>query len=115
MIQTVVVMTFRVLLRRTGNPYVVYRHTLRLKSIRPFADFSYKFEIFAWSKMGVKVNENSPFLQNMLECVRYHSSRDLEPSFSVLLKIQAFKIRSFQFYSIKLPFFGNFKFEGLYF
>ena len=90
-------------------------HTLRLKKIRPFAVFSYKFVIFAWSNMGVKVIENSPFLQKMLKFVRYHSSRVLEPKFSVLQKIQAFKVRSFQFYLIKCQFFGSFNFEGLYF
>ena len=89
--------------------------TLRLKKIRPFAVFSYKFVIFAWSKMGVKVIENSPFLQKMLKYVRYHSSRDLEPKFSVLQKIRAFKVRSIQFHLIKCQFFGSFNFEGLYF
>ena len=69
--------------------------TLRLKSIRPFAHFSYKFEIFDWSKMRVKMIEKSPILQKMLTYVGYHSSRNLDPIFSVVLKIRAFEVVSF--------------------
>ena len=89
--------------------------TLRLESIRPFAHFSYKFEIFDWSKMGVKMIEKSPILQKMLIYVGYHPSRNLDPIFSVVLKIRAFEVVSLWFYLIKCPFFGNFDFEGLYF
>ena len=54
--------------------------------------------------MWVKVIENSPILQNMLKYVRYHSSRNLDPIFSVPQKIQGFKVRSYQFYLIKCLF-----------
>ena len=106
--------TFQVLLKDTLLGSILCRGTLRLKSIGPFADYSYKFVIFDWSKMGVKVIENSLFLQSTLKYVRYHSSKDLEPNFLALLKIRVFKVRSFQFYLIRCPFFANFNFEGLY-
>ena len=74
---------------------VCLHSALRLKSIRPFAHLSYKFEIFDWSKMGVKMIEKSPILQKMLIYVGYHSSRNLDPIFSVVLKIRAFEVVSF--------------------
>ena len=86
--------------------------TVHLKSTRPYVDLSYKFAIFDWSKMRVKVIENSPILQNILQYVRYHSSSNLDPIFSVVQKIWAFKVRSFQVYLIKCLFFGKFDFES---
>ena len=74
-----------------------------------------KLVLFNWSKMWVKMIENSPILQKMLLYVGYHSSRNLDPIFQVVLKIRAFEVRSFWFYLIKCPFFGNFDFESLYF
>ena len=91
------------------------KNTLRLKSIRPFAVYSYKFVIFDMFKKCIKLLENLPILLSMLEYIRNHSPRDLGPKFTVLLKIQAFKVRIFQLYLIKGLFFGNFDFEGWYF
>ena len=54
--------------------------------------------------MGVKMIEKSPILQKMLIYVGYHSSRNLDPIFPVVLKIQAFEVRSFLFYLIECPF-----------
>ena len=59
--------------------------------------------------------ENLPILQEILIYVMCHSSRNLDPILPVVLKIRAFEVRSFWFYLIKCPFFGNFDFEGLYF
>ena len=73
----------------------VYSCTLRLKTIRPFAVYSYKFMIFDMFKKGLKVIENQPILLSMLEYIRYYSPRDLGPKFTMLLKIQAFKVRIF--------------------
>ena len=98
----------------TMNEILLYPGcTLRLKSIRPFADLSYM--IFEWSKMWIEIIENSPILQKLLRYVGYHSSRNLDPILPVVLNIQTFKVGSFLFYLIKCPFFGNFDFEGLYF
>ena len=45
----------------------------------------------------------------MLTYIAYHSSRDLNQRLSVVLKIQAFKLRS----SMKWPFFPIFNFDLL--
>ena len=92
-----------------GLCWRTYGSTLRLKSIRPFADFSYNV-IFDWSKMWVEMIENSPILQNMPKYI----CGNLYSIFPVVLKIQAFKGRSFRFYFTKCQFFGNFDCEGMY-
>ena len=97
------------------KPMLSCMSTLRLKSIRPFAVYSYKFEIFDMFKKCIKSVENQPILLSMLEYVRYYSPRDLGPKFTVLQKIQAFKVTIFQLYLIKGLFFENFYFEGWYF
>ena len=66
-------------------------------------------------KKCIKLLENLPILLSMLEYIRNYSPRDLGPKFTVLLKIQAFKVRIFQLYLIKGLVFGNFDFEGWYF
>ena len=73
-----------IFLRVSVMSHYLNNYTLRLKSIRPFAVYSYKFMNFDRSKKCIEINENSPILLNRLKYVGYHSSRDLGPKFSAL-------------------------------
>ena len=68
-------------------------HTDRKVSAR-FAGFSYKTTFIKKGSKNTKNFQKFQFYdQILLKYVRYHSSRDLGPKFSVLLKMQAFKVK----------------------
>ena len=60
-----------------------------------FALYSYKTAFIRKVQRILKTFEKIQFYdQILLKYVGYHSSRDLGPKFSVLLKIQAFKVKT---------------------
>ena len=89
---------------RTGHKNI---HTVRLKSIRPFADFSSKMAIFKVSEKYLNDGNSSKFLQFLLLIIGKAFWFDFGTIiFSGSENASFFKVRGFHFYLIKWPFFA---------